>query len=78
MILTKTMPGVVVQKFDSETGRCISQEFVAGNPVEFMDPKGDRIEDGMYGLEPEGFYFPPPTATRRRRYKSRGSRSTSA
>jgi hypothetical protein len=58
MILTKTMPGLVVQKFDSETGRCLSQEFVAGNQVEWSDPKGDRIEDGMYGLDLEGCYFP--------------------
>ena len=58
MILTKTMPGLVVQKFDSETGRCLSQEFVAGNQVEWSDPKADRIEDGMYGLDLESFYFP--------------------
>jgi hypothetical protein len=30
MILRKITTGFVVQKFDSETGRCLSQEFVAG------------------------------------------------
>jgi hypothetical protein len=58
MILTKTMPGVVVQKFDADTGRCLSQEFVASNQVEFTDQKGNRIEEGMYGIGLEALYFP--------------------
>ena len=58
MILTKTTPGMVVQKFDSETGRCISQEFVAGDQVEFTDQKGNRIEDGQCGIDLEGLYWP--------------------
>ncbi len=58
MILNKITTGFVVQKFDSETGRCLSQEFIASDQVEWEDQKGDRIEDGMCGLEREGFYFP--------------------
>ena len=49
---------MVVQKFDSETGRCISQEFVAGDQVEFTDQKGNRIEDGQCGIDLEGLYWP--------------------
>lgn len=58
MILKKTMPGFVVQQFDSETGRCVSQEFVASDQVDWEDQKGNPIEDGQYGLDLEGFYFP--------------------
>ena len=58
MILSKTTTGFVVQKFDSETGRCLSQEFVASDQVEWEDQKGNPIEDGQYGLDLEGFYFP--------------------
>lgn len=58
MILNKTTTGFVVQKFDSETGRCLSQEFVASNQVEWEDQKGNPIEDGMYGIDLEGLYWP--------------------
>ena len=58
MIVTKITTGFVVQKFDSDTGRCISQEFVASDQVEWEDQKGDRIEDGQYGIDLEGLYWP--------------------
>jgi hypothetical protein len=40
MILNKTTTGFVVQKFDSETGRCLAQEFVASDQVEWGDQQG--------------------------------------
>lgn len=58
MILNKTTTGFVVQKFDSDTGRCVSQEFVTSDQVEWEDQKGDRIEDGQYGIDLEGLYYP--------------------
>ena len=58
MILHKITTGFVVQKFDSETGRCLSQEFVAGDQVEWEDQTGKPIEDGQYGIDLEGFYLP--------------------
>jgi hypothetical protein len=58
MILNKTTTGFVVQKFDSETGRCLSQEFVAGDQVEWEDQAGNTVEDGQYGIDFEGLYFP--------------------
>ncbi len=35
MIINKTTVGFVVQQFDTEKGKFISQEFVAGDDVEF-------------------------------------------
>jgi hypothetical protein len=58
MIVNKTTTGFVVQKFDSETGRCLSQEFVAGDQVEWEDQAGNAVEDGQYGIDLEGLYFP--------------------
>ncbi len=57
MMVKKITPGFVVQQFDSDTGRCISQEFVASDQVGFEDQKGDRIEDGQYGIDLEGLYY---------------------
>ena len=58
MVLNKITTGFVVQQFDADTGRCISQEFVASDQVEWKDQKGDRIEDGQYGIDLEGLYWP--------------------
>ena len=58
MIVRKITTGFVVQQFDSDTGRCISQEFVAGEQVEWEDQKGNPIEDGQSGIDLEGLYFP--------------------
>jgi hypothetical protein len=58
MILKKITAGFVVQTFDADSGRCVSQEFVASDQVEFEDQKGDRIEDGQYGIALEGLYWP--------------------
>lgn len=59
MILNKITTGFVVQKFDSDTGRCLSQEFVAGDQVEWEDQAGNAVEDGQCGIDLEGLYFPP-------------------
>jgi hypothetical protein len=58
MILRKITTGFVVQQFDSDTGRCLSQEFVASDQVEWQDQAGNPIEDGQYGIDLEGLYFP--------------------
>lgn len=34
MIVRKITTGFVVQEFDEETGRCLTQEFIAGDQVE--------------------------------------------
>jgi hypothetical protein len=58
MIVHRITTGFVVQKFDADTGRCISQEFVAGDQVEYEDQAGNSIEEGQYGIDLEGLYWP--------------------
>lgn len=36
--------GFVIQRFDKETCKCISQEFVAGDDVSYEDEAGELIE----------------------------------
>jgi hypothetical protein len=55
MIINKITVGFVIQKFDDETGKFISQEFIAGDEVTY--------EDAEYGEEvnskkAEKAYFP--------------------
>jgi hypothetical protein len=45
MIINKITTGFVVQKFDTETGLCIRQEFIAGDAVEYEDESGNPIDD---------------------------------
>lgn len=58
MIVKKVTPGVVVQQFDADTGRCISQEFVASEQVEWKDQAGNPVEDGQFGIDTEALYWP--------------------
>lgn len=58
MIVRKITTGFVVQEFDADTGRCLLQEFVAGNQVAFEDRQGNPISDGDYGIDLDGLYYP--------------------
>lgn len=58
MIVRKITTGFVVQQFDADTGRCVSQEFVAGEQVEWEDRQGNAISDGDFGIDVEGLYHP--------------------
>jgi hypothetical protein len=49
----KITPGFVVQDYDEATGKCVGQEFVAGDNIESEDEAGNPIE------QPESVeYFP--------------------
>lgn len=57
MIVRKITVGFVVQEFDADTGRCVSQEFVAGD-ARWEDRQGNTISDGDFGIDVEGLYHP--------------------
>jgi len=45
----------VIQDFDEKTGKCVSQEFVAGDQVDWENEDGESIEaPGGEGFD----YFP--------------------
>jgi len=44
MIVKKVTTGFVIQEFDTETRQFVSQEFVAGEQVDFEDEFGDTVE----------------------------------
>lgn len=44
MIVRKYTTGYVCQEFDTETGNLISQNFRAGDPVEFEDEDGNELD----------------------------------
>jgi len=44
MIVKKITTGFVIQTYDSKTGRCIGQEFVAGDEVEYEDEHGQSVD----------------------------------
>lgn len=58
MIVRKLTPGFVLQEFDSETGRCLSQAFVAVEDVVWEDRQGNAISNGDFGIDLEGLYHP--------------------
>jgi hypothetical protein len=58
MIVRKITVGLVVQEFDADTGRCLSQEFVAGSEVRCEDRQGNTVLDGDFGIDLEGLFHP--------------------
>ena len=44
MKISKITPGFVVQTYDTKTGRCIEQSFVAGDDVSYENENGDPVD----------------------------------
>lgn len=47
MLVRKITSGSVVQTFDTESGRFIAQEFVAGEECEYEDEDGDSVDPSL-------------------------------
>lgn len=45
MIVKKITTGFVIQEYDTETEKFVSQEFVAGDQVEYEDEEGNPVDD---------------------------------
>jgi len=53
MIITKVTPGFVAQRYNTETGQWLDQEFIASDQVDWEDENGEAIDiDEMEGDEP--------------------------
>ena len=44
MIISKITPGFVVQTYDTKTGRCVEQSFVAGEDTSYENENGDPVD----------------------------------
>src|SRR5213592_1928093 len=51
MLINKITTGFVVQEFDTDKGEYVSQEFVAGNPVEYEDKVGNPVDSSLMQSE---------------------------
>ena len=47
MLIRKITPGFVVQTFDTDLGRWIWQEFVAGDQTDYEDASGQPVDSGL-------------------------------
>ena len=66
MIINKITVGFVVQKYDTMTDSWVSQEFVAGDQVEYENKNGEAVNPEIMG-EPEpylGFDMVQPLVVR--------------
>jgi hypothetical protein len=48
MIVRKITHGWVIQKFDTHTGKFVSQEFVAGDECEYEDEDGETVDSELF------------------------------
>ena len=44
MKINKVTPGFVIQTYDTKTGRCIEQSFVASDDIAYEDANGDPVD----------------------------------
>ncbi len=44
MKINKITTGFVIQTYDTKTGRCVGQEFVAGDDVKYEDQNGEAVD----------------------------------
>jgi len=61
MKINKITTGYVIQVFDTDSKQYISQEFAAGNPVEYESQTGeivDPVENGMQDADGTEPYLP--------------------
>ena len=56
MIIKKITAGYVIQTFDTDLGRFVSQEFIAGGQCQYEDEDGEPVDSKEMG-DPEP-YFP--------------------
>ena len=47
MLINKITVGFVIQVFDTELNRFVSQEFTAGDDVAYEDQKGDAVDSAL-------------------------------
>lgn len=54
MIVNKITTGFVVQKFDTARKMWVSQQFIAGNPVDYENDRGETVDPSIMG-DPEPY-----------------------
>ena len=54
MIVKKVTYGFVIQEFDTESEQFVSQEFVAGDQVEWEDENGNNLDPDEFVVKGDG------------------------
>jgi hypothetical protein len=58
MLLNKITTGFVIQTFDTEKKKFVSQEFVAGDQVDIEDKNGDPVDPSLLEVDGKPTTFP--------------------
>lgn len=51
MLISKITAGFVIQIFDTEKQQFVSQEFVAGDQIDFEDAEGNPMDSGLLKVD---------------------------
>lgn len=57
MIVNKITTGFVVQEFDTDLGRFVSQKFVAGDECDYEDEDGKLVESDLLEVNGQEVYL---------------------
>ena len=58
MLVNKVTTGFVVQVFDTELKRFVSQEFMAGEQTDYEDRLGDPVDRAIFEVDGQEAYLP--------------------
>ena len=58
MIVNKVTVGFVVQEFDTDLGRFVSQQFTAGDECDYEDKDGNPVESTLLEVDGQEVYLP--------------------
>jgi len=58
MLVKKITTGFVIQTFDTDKGRFVSQEFVAGEQVDYEDTDGEAVDSDLLKVKGKDAYQP--------------------
>ena len=58
MLVNKVTAGFVVQVFDTESRRFVSQQFVAGDQCDYEDKDGDPVDSKALEVDGKEAYLP--------------------
>jgi len=58
MLVKKITTGFVIQTFDTELGKFVNQDFIAGDGCDYEDMYGETVDSDLLEVDGEEAYLP--------------------
>jgi len=58
MLVKKITTGFVIQTFDTELGKFVNQDFIAGDGCDYEDENGETVDSDLLEVDGQEAYLP--------------------